>query len=235
MFLTMEALMVQSISRENPKVVAWKQDTTPYFDGLRARVFNEFKSEASPGDWWCFKLDSDEFYLNDPRDFLKDVPAHQHFVCSDAIEFRLTKEDVDEFEFTGDFSVDKEKIQYYLPTTWAEARFFKHRNRLSWNEEHHMPKNMGIVYPGKIQLLHYQYRSPEQVKKRLEIRKEAKTRGWWLHEQAEDWKELLQERSELLKAEDYNNLKLMGCRNNHLHKNYVLVLKRILHGLRILP
>ena len=51
-------------------VVPWKQDFRPYSNGLRADVFNEFRHEANDGDWWCFKLDADEFYYDNPKDFL---------------------------------------------------------------------------------------------------------------------------------------------------------------------
>ena len=226
---------VNELSRENEAIVPWKQDTTPYFDGIRANVYNEFKHLAKTGDWWCFKLDADEFYLDDPRDFLRQVPAKNHFVCSDAIEFQLTKEDIEELQFDGNFKTDRNKIQYYLPTTWAEARFFRFRKRMEWDPVHHMPKHMGIVYPGKIRLLHYQYRSPQQMSKRVSIRKEATKRGWWLHERVESWEDLLKSREGLLKADRLPEIETQGCRNNHLHKPYVYLAKRFLHGLGILP
>ena len=60
--------IVQSL--KNDIVVPWKQDFRPYSNGLRADVFNEFRHEASDGDWWCFKLDADEFYYDNPKEFL---------------------------------------------------------------------------------------------------------------------------------------------------------------------
>ena len=59
-------------------VVPWKQDFRPYSNGLRADVFNEFRHEASDGDWWCFKLDADEFYYDNPKEFEKDKEHIMH-------------------------------------------------------------------------------------------------------------------------------------------------------------
>ena len=57
-------------------VVPWKQDFRPYSNGLRADVFNEFRHEAKDGDWWCFKLDADEFYDVVVFDFLLAVETY---------------------------------------------------------------------------------------------------------------------------------------------------------------
>ena len=66
-------------------VVPLKQDFRPYSNGLRADVFNEFKHESEDGDWWCFKLDADELYLDDPKEFLKNVPSKYHLVAKKSI------------------------------------------------------------------------------------------------------------------------------------------------------
>ena len=71
--------IVQSL--KNDIVVPWKQDFRPYSNGLRADVFNEFRQEASDGDWWCFKLDADEFYYDNPKEFLAKIPKKYSLVA----------------------------------------------------------------------------------------------------------------------------------------------------------
>jgi len=108
-------------------VVPWKQDFRPYSNGLRADVFNEFRNEAKDGDWWCFKLDADEFYYDNPKDFLARIPKKYSLVAKQSLDYVLTTEDVEEYDFSGDFEKDKEHIKYLRNTCWSEPRFFRFR------------------------------------------------------------------------------------------------------------
>lgn len=49
----------------------------------------------------------------------------------------------------------------------------------------HIPSNAGLRAPYKILVKHYQFRSPEQIQKRLDIRNELKKRGefWAMKEE----------------------------------------------------
>src|SRR6478736_6686239 len=69
--------LVQEAAQIDPGVVAFRQDSRPFDDALRAEIFNTFRSEACEGDWWC-RLDADEFYIDDPREFLVGVPRRHH-------------------------------------------------------------------------------------------------------------------------------------------------------------
>lgn len=91
---------------ESDIVRPWKQDFRPYSNGLRAEVFNQFRHEAQTGDWWCYKLDSDEFYVDNPREFLANVPKRFHVVAKKSVAYRITPEDLDEHQFTGNFQND---------------------------------------------------------------------------------------------------------------------------------
>src|SRR5687768_11826297 len=64
---------VQELAKTNDKIIPWKSEAKPFRDGLRGEVFNEFRHLAQKGDWWCCRLDSDEFYLDDPREVLSKV------------------------------------------------------------------------------------------------------------------------------------------------------------------
>ncbi len=168
--------IVQELALHHDRIVAWKQWDTPFLNGLRGHVYNAFKHRARTGDWWCMRLDSDEFYVGDPREVLARVPAYHHVVCKDSIEYRLTREDVEEHTFTGKFEEDRDKIRYYLPLTWREVRFFRHRDRLMWDERLPFPTHVGIVAREVAPARHYKFRSPRQMAQRVKARGEIKLR-----------------------------------------------------------
>lgn len=228
--------IVQSLASDT--IIPWKTTTKAFYEGIRGEVFRAFKDQVEEGDWWCIRLDADEFYIDDPRDFLTEVPKSRHFVCSDSVEYHLTHGDIEEHEFTGDFAQDRPHINYYYPTTYSEIRFFRHRKRLEWEEELPWPRHLGVVNNGKIRLKHYQYRSPQQIKKRLSTRKTALEGGAGvLHwdDQDLDWKEKLHWRRDLLQEGEDGSVQPQGCRKNHLHQPHKFLVKRVMHGLGVWP
>lgn len=225
--------IVQSL--QNDTIIAWKQVFEVYDESMRALVFNHFRHLSQNGDWWCIKLDADEFYFDDPKIFLHKVPPKYHVVFHDSIEFQLTYEDLKEYTFGDFFELDVDKLQYYLPETWSEIAFFRFRERLDWPKNKPCPRHIGLFYPKKVRLKHYQYRSPEQIQKRIESRKSAMEAGYWVHLPKEDWHEVLKNRKDLLKLEDDVNITTHGCRNSHRHRFPALIIKTILHGTGIWP
>ena len=70
-------MKVQEAAKVESKIVAWKSEDKAFHDGLRAEVYNAFKHNLAKGDWWA-KLDADEFFMSDPRNFLNSVPKKYH-------------------------------------------------------------------------------------------------------------------------------------------------------------
>ena len=229
--------IIQEKASQYSNLVAWKKWEVPFNDGLRAEVFNHFRSIAKKGDWWCFRADCDEFYLDDPRDFLGQVPSSYHYVCKDSIEYYLTHEDLIEHQLSNRFPEDMEKIRYYAPYTFSEARFFRHRDRLTWKSPNPFPRHMGIVYPKKIRVKHYPLRNPIQIQKRLDTRNEAKKAGFdgFHHIQETHYLQAVKNRKNLCFDPGSTPLKLQGCRNTHLHSPINRIGKKVLHGIGILP
>ena len=97
-------------SMKNDVITPWKQDFGPFRRGMRADVYNEFKHLSKAGDWWCYALDADEFYLENPREFLKTIPSRYQWVFKKDIAYQITEEDLSEYEFTGDFAKDKKNL-----------------------------------------------------------------------------------------------------------------------------
>ena len=226
---------VMKLSERNNKIVPWQSLRTPFYNGLRAEVYNRFRDISRKGDWWCIRLDADEFYVDNPRTFLGGIPPFYHYACKDSVEYRLTFEDVEEYAFSGKFPEDMQFIKYYRPKTWSEIRFMRYRKHLRWNPEHAFPKNIGVGYPKKIRAEHYPNRSPEQMKKRLITRLKAKQTDGFGHIIQTTWEEMLEYRENLVTKDALGNYQLLGCANKHLPKPFVQLLKRALYSIRILP
>ena len=183
--------IVQTLAREVPAVVPWKTEQTPFSDGLRATIFNRFRTESSSGDWWC-RLDADEFYIDDPRLFLQKVPEKYDVVWTTNFSYYFTDKDAEQYRdapqrYGDDIPVD-EKIRYYI-NHWSEPRFFRFRDDIVW------PQNVGFppgvygspAYPVRMWLKHFPYRSPQQIERRLADRQEAISRGVFVHEAVAEW------------------------------------------------
>ena len=87
----------------------------------------------------------------------------------------------------------QQRLRYYL-NHWGEPRFFKHNDDIRWNTDYGFPEFVygALAYPVRIWLKHYQYRSPEQIQRRLLTRRAAIAAGnGFLHEAAANWAALV--------------------------------------------
>ena len=220
----------------NEVIIPWKQDDRPFRDNMREQLFREFRHLAKPNDWWCIRLDADEFYEDDPRVFLKEIPDGYHYVCAGFVQFQLTRKDLTEHTFTGNFEQDRPHIRHFVKKLWVETRFVRHRDRLHWPSDLPFPKYMGIVYPKLIIATHYQYRSPEQVQLRLDVRQVAKAAGHHSpHVTQNHWEEVLCKPESLCSLTENIDFHKMLPENKYLREPYKLLIKRLLYGFKILP
>jgi glycosyltransferase involved in cell wall biosynthesis len=181
--------IVRELAGTYPQIVPYKRDARPYSQSLRKEVFETYRGSGAPGDWWCM-LDADEFFIDDPRLFLAGVPERFDEVWGASFEYYFT--DVDAARYGEDpnayadaVPVD-EKCRYYI-NNWSEPRFFRDSERLEWHEGG-WPDRLGPAHRKRIRLKHYQYRSPQQIQKRIDTRRDALERGSFLHEMYPDWK-----------------------------------------------
>ncbi|MCR5765784.1 MAG: glycosyltransferase family 2 protein [Treponema sp.] len=215
--------IIQSLA--NDKIVPWKQYFGPYHNGLRADVYNEFKHLSEPGDWWCCKLDADEIYAESPRDFLKKVPKNCQLVAKKSIDYVITKNDAKTINFYGNFEADKKFLKHIKKECWVEPRFFRYRKGLTWNNDpnNHTPPHTGVLSNLLILVYHYQFRSPQQMQKRLDIRNAAESKKQGLsfrHVKETDWHELLLSDDDVLTDEaSFSFYKSLPCRNN-IHQSW---------------
>ena len=223
------------LAMQNDKIIPWKQNGKVFQESLRGEVFNAFKHQAKPGDWWCH-LDADEFYLNSPREFLTRVQPPIHVVWGISIEYYLTTQDEELLDFTQPISKLLPQIRFYKAEN-SEPRFFRHRNGLLWDRGS-WPQHMGLVNKERILYKHYKYRSPEQIQKRLETRINNRARGFpgWEHAAGGTWQDKLVAPQTLHQdLQDGNYIMNNSALPNHLEPFPKRVLKRVMHGVGMLP
>jgi hypothetical protein len=161
---------VSEMARRHPDIVIVGHDDRKFSEELRSDIFEDHRSVASPGDWWC-RLDADEIYIDNPADFLAQVPPAYGFVWSATFNFYFTDTDAEAYEQNPSEWRARpvpERIRHYQ-NNWSEPRFVRHRKNLRWKGEM-WPPNRGLSSPKRIRLKHYQYRSPEQIARRIGIR-----------------------------------------------------------------
>ncbi len=189
-------------ARADDCVVPYERYEGPYSNALRERVFNAFRDEAEEGDWWCVKADVDEFYLEDPRGFLAGVPSEYGRVRKKSIEYCISEEQSRSERFSGDFAQDRHLLRFVKPLAHLETRFYRHRPELVWHAGRRDPEGGDPPWPQPILCAHYQFRSPQQMQKRFEIRKAAKANRQDRHFQhvvGSDWRAQLAREQDLIR------------------------------------
>jgi hypothetical protein len=177
--------VVQELSRASPRIVLVGRDARPFDSGIRDDIFRRFAQEARAGDWWCI-LDADEFHVDDPREFLARVPSRFQCVWKQELTYYFTEEDLARYRSDPDSYAERfpilERLRYYR-SDWSEFRFFRHPAA----DDVGIPWNSPTTYEHRIRIKHFKYRSPEQIQKRLETRREGIQRGIFPHESRSTW------------------------------------------------
>jgi hypothetical protein len=223
-------------AKEPERILLFRSDRKPFRDGLRGDVFNHFREKASPGDWWC-RADVDEFYAVEPRQFLTAVPARHHVVWSMHIQYLFTELDLAHYETTGRCLIPDDLPRHYI-ANYSEPRFFRHRRGLIWRESDAWPLHMGLSAVRRIPVRHYQFRSPEQIERRLSTRREAAANGYahFSHSQATDWREKIDPSAELhFDKRDGNFVIDESAMPRHMETGLKRMTKLFAHGLGIWP
>ncbi|WP_312164088.1 glycosyltransferase family 2 protein [Phenylobacterium sp.] len=179
--------LVNEAAAANSVIVPYRQDPSAFCDSLRDRVFTHYRDRARRGDWWC-KLDADEAYVDDPREFLARVPRRYNAVWVSSYNYLFTEQDhasylLDPGSYDGSRTW-REVLHYYVPSGYSEVRFIRHW----WGLDRLPPENWGPIYPEPIRLRQFMYRSPEQITRRMMTRAESMQRGEFAHERRERWR-----------------------------------------------
>jgi hypothetical protein len=116
-------------------------------------------------------LPNASYFYDDPRDFLSRVPRKFGFIRSATFNYYFTDRDLAAYERNPDAWLARpvrDRLRYY-ENNWSEGRFVRHKSNLRW-ANNIWPPNRGRIYRDRIRLKHFQYRSPEQITRRLSIR-----------------------------------------------------------------
>ena len=216
------------------KIIPWRQDGKVFKEGLRAEVFEAFRCNSSPGDWWL-QLNADEFYPSCPRDFFKEVKPVYNFVWGINVQYELTHQDLHELNFDSGFVSIRPQLKYYR-ANWSEPRAFRYRNGLKWRLNSAWPDHAGLVAPQRILFKHYPYRSPEQIQIRLDVRRDNRQRGFegWDHAKEENWISKIVERHDC--RLDNGDVEVFEHELPfHLEPRPVRMVKQLLHAARVWP
>jgi hypothetical protein len=172
--------IVNELARTLPQVVPFQQAAEPYENSLRRKIVRHYFDNASEGDWWHI-LDADEICIDDPPSFLSRVPPHFKAVWKQEIAYSFTEADLAKYESNPmlfEQTPIEQRFRYYC-ADYSEMRFFRHSATIgveSWGA-------LSPVYPKRVRIKHFQYRSPAQIQKRLDTRREIIRSGRsFLHE-----------------------------------------------------
>lgn len=176
---------VLNLAGENSSIQPYKRDARPFTDGIRGEIWRKYRRNACEGDWWCI-LDADEYYIDNPKEFLNRVPKTYDAVWMAIYTYLFTEKDLDIYqsdpESYGDSPIET-RLRYYVIGEYSEARFFRHSSK-AWEK---FVQETLKVFPERIRMKHFAYRSPEQIQLRLETRWEPMARGDFVHEKRANW------------------------------------------------
>jgi len=218
-------------------VIPWKRHDMPFQESLRAEIFDAFRGKARPGDWWC-QLDGDEFYtLHDPRAFLAGLPRKVHAVSSIYVQYYLTRDDLVSIDFSLPIELILPQIRHYK-ADHCEPKWFRHRNRLRWQMDQGRPSHLGVMARRQMLMRHYKYRSPEQIQRRLDTRRQARARGfsgWECNATDETWQDKVVSDQATLHYDraDGNIIVEQGIAASHIEPLHRRVFKAAMHNLGV--
>ncbi len=173
--------ILKELSASYPNIIFYKWSDRPFEDTIRCEVFQAFKSKAVKGEWWC-RLDADEFYIDNPKTFLKQINGKYNTVYHTSFNYYFTEKDLKQYHKNpDDFSY---KNLHFYKNNWSEIRFMRDNGNLYWPESSSWPVMNMKICPQKIRVKHYQYRNPQQIDKRVSNRKKAyEESGKFSHDQ----------------------------------------------------
>ena len=167
------------------RIVQLRQFDEPFYDGIRAEIYNAYREELGSG-WWMM-LAPDEFMVGDPRPLLAEAQA----AGADAVmcwmaQFVFTDHDRRRWEegLVDPSQSVRERIRSYR-VDWREYRFFRNDPALAWDDPDlyvPRPESEWTEHRRLGMLLHYQFRSPDQIRRRIELRY-----GRFRHVVSPDW------------------------------------------------
>jgi len=167
--------IVQAVAKQCDRVVPFRKEAVWWHDGLRAMVFDHFRSNSEDGDWWA-RLDADEFYHVSPREFVRQLAPRESAIYHAYYNFRLTVEEAEALADPEAVRLERcrsiqDRRRYFIPAfEYSEPRLFRYRGSMKWSPAAAGPYNAGFVARARIPIRHYPYRDPCQMERRFRLR-----------------------------------------------------------------
>lgn len=162
--------ILKDLAEEFSNIIFYKWSDRAFHNTIRGEVFHAFKQNAQQGDWWC-RLDGDELYIDDPRSFLSEIKDGSNAVLHSSYNYYFTDKDLK--KYNENFVNFSYKDLRYYKNNCSEVRFVKDNGHLYWPSSSSWPLMNMDINDKKIRVRHYQYRDPEQIKKRAKNRSAA--------------------------------------------------------------
>lgn len=188
-----------------PFVEVYGQLKGIFNDDLRGEIYRKYEYLAEKGDWWC-RLDSDEIYIDNPKDFLSTIPEKYAVARCAKFQYYFTDKDLDIYNSDPEkyhFGNSIDNLKYYVCNE-SETRFFRHKG-LGWNSGNIWPNTTwpNLIYNKHIRLKHFQYRYPAQIQMRIDIRSNVRQNSEvFSHEVRSDWKNRISNKNKINQNND---------------------------------
>lgn len=146
------------------------------FDWWRTanEVFRELFDQADLGDWWCVHS-TDEIYIENPKHIISKAGPIPRTVWCLTLNYYFTERELRAYEEiasesprTADKQLFSNTLRHYIGN-YSEPRFFKHFDGIYKDIKFNSPL-FSINARERILMKHLQYRSPEQIVRRVKSR-----------------------------------------------------------------
>lgn len=170
------------IAKNHPKVAWAEKINSVYSDALRQTLVERSRNELGP-DGWFLSLSADHFFASDPRkDIARAEAEAANVITYDVAQFYFTGEDLkDHYATPGWESLPLEdRIRHYAINYHNFPVAFRNQPGITYQKEvtewpSMQERRTASFHPI---LKHYQFRSPEQIRRRLALRRAQRLGGF---------------------------------------------------------
>jgi glycosyltransferase involved in cell wall biosynthesis len=187
------------ICKKHPRVNYCEQILCTYSDALRNHLLEASKGYLNSRSDWFLALSADHFFDTNPREDIRQAIAEKsNIITYDVAQFYFTDKDYIEATDNKNNWLSKsveERIKYYTINYFDFPVAFRFKSQMTYTEqvtEWPAIKTKHIASFKPI-LKHYQFRSIQQMKKRLEVRKQEIQKGFkgFRHYRSFNWNDYI--------------------------------------------
>lgn len=188
------------ICKEHKNVTYIEKKKVVYNDALRQILVEESRKYLNKQDW-LLEISADHFFDSDPRlDIEKAISEGANVITYDIAQFYFT--DLDINYNNNEISVQRRLLYYAInyhnfPVVFQNQPNLKYISQVTeWPEL--QEKKIASFHPI---LKHYQFRSIEQIRKRLNVRFDQRKKGFkgFRHYRTDNWRQYIFDHNKLHK------------------------------------